>query len=143
MIHGVRVVICRNNRFLLCQHNQTPQFEGDIREPDKVGHWSFPGGHLEHPGEPPEKAVARELREEFGIKSIDNIKYINTITYTEKKYLIYSCGTNEEIDSLDKSEIEAIDWFSRDDILQLSSQNKLHTGYELELIDAYLGQKQN
>ncbi len=138
MIHGVRVIICKNNQFLLCQHNQTPQFEGDIREPEKVGHWSFPGGHLEHPGEPPEKAVARELREELGVKNIEDIKYISTITYTGKKYLVYSCNTNEEIDHFDKSEIEAIKWFFRDDIIQLSGQDKLHTGYELELVDRYV-----
>jgi 8-oxo-dGTP diphosphatase len=52
-------VLERNGRILICRRR------ADQPHPLK---WEFPGGKLE-PGESPEAAIVRELREELGIES--------------------------------------------------------------------------
>jgi 8-oxo-dGTP diphosphatase len=52
-------VLRRDNRILICQRRAD--------QPHALK-WEFPGGKLE-PGESPEQALVRELREELGIES--------------------------------------------------------------------------
>lgn len=52
-------VVRRNGRFLLTQRMPGKPLENQ---------WEFPGGKLE-PGETPEQALQRELREELGIET--------------------------------------------------------------------------
>lgn len=51
-------VVLDKNRIMLCQRR--PEAHNGLK-------WEFPGGKLE-PGEPPEAALARELREELDIQ---------------------------------------------------------------------------
>lgn len=45
------------------------------------GHWDFPKGHPE-PGETPEQAALRELREETGVESCERIPHLSyDVTY--------------------------------------------------------------
>jgi len=55
----VAALIRENSRILICQ-----------RRPDQLhaGKWEFPGGKLEA-GESPRKGLARELKEELGIRA--------------------------------------------------------------------------
>jgi 8-oxo-dGTP diphosphatase len=59
MTHVVAGILERNGRLLICQRR------ADQAHPGK---WEFPGGKVE-PGETPEAALVRELREELGIES--------------------------------------------------------------------------
>lgn len=133
MIHGVRCIIKKQDRFLLCQHNQTPKHPGDVREPDKIGKWSFPGGHLA-PHEDPVQAVRRELQEEFGITDIKEALFVSDIQYKDKTYAIYSVDTDSEIKEFDRDEIDAIQWFTVENMERLEKEGKLHTGFELQMV---------
>ncbi len=59
MTSVVAAVMDREGRVLICQ-----------RRPDQphANKWEFPGGKIE-PGESPEEALVRELREELGIEA--------------------------------------------------------------------------
>ena len=70
MIAVAAGVVCREGRIMICQ-----------RKPG--GHqplkWEFPGGKLE-PGETPQQALAREIKEELGAE-IRVGEWIHTIEY--------------------------------------------------------------
>jgi 8-oxo-dGTP diphosphatase len=55
----VAAVIERDSRFLICQRRRGDRFEFL---------WEFPGGKVQ-PGETPEQALMRELREELGVSA--------------------------------------------------------------------------
>lgn len=57
-IEVVGAAVLRNGRCLVARRGP---------DQDQAGHWEFPGGKVE-PGETPQEALARELREELGIR---------------------------------------------------------------------------
>ena len=57
MISVVAAIIKRNNTYLLARR---------ATHKDHAGKWEFPGGKIDE-GESPEKALERELFEEFGV----------------------------------------------------------------------------
>ena len=83
---------------------------------DYEGWWEFPGGKIE-PGETPEAALIRELKEELdAVVSVD--RYFDTTEYDYPKFHLsmrcYLCGLiNEDISLL---EHHSARWLGRDDI---------------------------
>ncbi|MCE3010115.1 MAG: (deoxy)nucleoside triphosphate pyrophosphohydrolase [Proteobacteria bacterium] len=80
--HWIPVVagfLRRGNQVLVGQRPETHSL---------AGLWEFPGGKIE-PGESPEQALARELREELGIEAeIGALKFSATHTYGDVNILI-------------------------------------------------------
>lgn len=130
--YGVRVIVQKEDRFLLVQHNQVPQGPGDIRDPEKTGLWSFPGGHFEG-NESAEQAVRRELQEEFNL-NVHSLDYVDELQYKAKKYLVYRAKTEQGIAYHDPTEIDAYDWFTLEMVEQLAQDRLEHTGFELSLL---------
>ncbi len=78
-------VVERDGRVMLCQ--RLP----DAHNPLK---WEFPGGKLE-PGEGPEAALARELKEELGIEaSVGRVRDAVFYRYPDRDVLVlfYGCA---------------------------------------------------
>ena len=102
-----------------------------IREEDKIfatqrGYgdfkdwWEFPGGKME-PGETPEEALVREIKEELSTDiSVD--KFLYTIDYDYPTFHLtmhcYMCSLLN--DALHLNEHEAAKWLSRDEIYSVN-----------------------
>jgi 8-oxo-dGTP diphosphatase len=78
--------------------------------------WEFPGGKIE-PGETPEEALAREIKEELNAEiSID--KFVTTVEYDYPKFHLtmhcYLCSLTT--DSLHLNEHEAAKWLTKEEL---------------------------
>ncbi|MBQ2055949.1 MAG: (deoxy)nucleoside triphosphate pyrophosphohydrolase [Bacteroidaceae bacterium] len=78
--------------------------------------WEFPGGKIE-PGETPEEALAREIKEELNAEiSID--KFVTTVEYDYPKFHLtmhcYLCSLTT--DSLHLNEHEAAKWLTEEEL---------------------------
>ena len=84
MLTVVAAVIEREGRVMLCQRR--PGAHNALK-------WEFPGGKIE-PGESPEEAMARELREELGIEvGVGRIRDAVYHRYADREVLVlfYGC----------------------------------------------------
>ena len=102
-IEVVAAVIASNNKIFATQRGY-----GDFKDG-----WEFPGGKIE-PGETPEEALKREIKEELETEIIID-KYLKTVDYDYPKFhLTMHCflckiGSGE----LNLLEHEAAKWLSR------------------------------
>lgn len=85
-------------RVLLSQRTKQQSFSG---------YWELPGGKVE-PGEPPEVALRRELREELGIEAkVDAIYEVVFYPYRDFDLLmlIYKCTTEQEPQAIEVAQV--------------------------------------
>lgn len=105
-IEVVAAVICDGNRIFATQRGY-----GEWKD-----WWEFPGGKME-PGETPEAALQREIREELATEiSVENL--ITTVSYDYPNFHLtmhcYLC--NVKSGSLTLLEHEAAKWLMRDEL---------------------------
>ena len=105
-IEVVAAVICDGNRIFATQRGY-----GEWKD-----WWEFPGGKME-PGETPEAALQREIREELATEiSVENL--ITTVSYDYPNFHLtmhcYLC--NVKSGSLTLLEHEAAKWLTRDEL---------------------------
>ena len=123
----VAAIICKDNRIFATQRG-----DGEFR-----GQWEFPGGKVE-PGETPEEALIREIKEELDIE-ISVGKYIHTVEYDYPTFhlsmLCFICKIlsgslvlkeHEEARWLEKDNLYSVDWLPADlEIVSLLERENL------------------
>ena len=106
-VKGVAAIINKDNKVFATQRGY-----GDFKDG-----WEFPGGKVE-PGESPEEAIVREIKEELGA----DIKVTGFLTTVEHDYptfhLFMDCFWAELIDGTEMIllEHEAAKWLTMDEI---------------------------
>jgi len=100
----VAALILRDSKILVCQRR---------RDDSHALQWEFPGGKVE-PGEIPQEALARELREELGIEAtIGNELFRTRHRYRESGQaleLIFFQASVDRSDSLQNLVFERFEW---------------------------------
>jgi len=110
IIHVVAAIIKHNNEILTTQRGY-----GDYKD-----WWEFPGGKIE-PGETPEEALVREIKEELAT-DITVDKYITTIEYDYPEFhLVMDCyWCSIKSGELTLLEHEAAKWLPLDNLNQVN-----------------------
>ena len=109
-IHVVAAIIRRSNEILATQRGY-----GVYKD-----WWEFPGGKIE-PGETPEEALVREIKEELATDITIN-KYITTVEYDYPEFhLVMDCfWCSVKNDEFTLLEHEAAKWLPLDDLRQVN-----------------------
>lgn len=107
----VAAIIRRENKVLLGQRPDS----GTL-----AGLWEFPGGKIEM-GEAPDRALARELKEELGIDAdIGPIQIATTYNYSEVGILLLFYVVNSWRGQPEASHHNAIKWVDAEELKQIS-----------------------
>lgn len=128
MYRTARCILYSGERFLLAMHHSYL--------PISRGRWGLPGGRVEV-GESAEQATRREISEELGIE-IGELIDCGDYRYKGTLHKVFGTRYDGPIGTVDYNEIERIGWHRRDEVIELERRGKLHTGFELAAIDAFL-----
>lgn len=101
------VVFTKGGKVLLVQQ----------RKKAAEGLWSYPGGAIEY-GETVEQAIVREVKEELGVKLIDQVFLRQYSITTPRGKIIINTFTGRFVGSikLKEDELSAYKWFSLEEL---------------------------
>ncbi|HXA34009.1 MAG TPA: NUDIX domain-containing protein [Acidimicrobiales bacterium] len=108
LVRGVGAVVVLDGAILLVRRGRPPQ----------AGRWSVPGGHVE-PGERPEAAVVRELREETGLRGVCGPIVLDvTVDIEGRRYWItdFAVTVPGDREPVASDDAEAVAWVPLDQL---------------------------
>lgn len=128
----VRIIIERDNKYLLAQHNNW--------RPETIGKWGLPGGRIEK-NEKFDETIRREMMEEFSIK-LDALSEIGDFEYLKKLHKVFAVAYHGSGNLIfDKKEILNIKWLTFKELLEHEKAGMLHTGFEVAAVKKYRANK--
>ena len=119
-----RCILHTEDKFLLAIHHHA--------KAKSKGKWGLPGGHTES-GELLEDTVRRELTEELKIH-VGDLHKIGDYPHNDRWHRIYGAEYHGQIQSFDRKELQAIAWYSLDQVFDLHECHQLHAGWEYSAI---------
>ncbi len=132
-VDRVRCVLMHEQRYLLAQHN--------TRRARKRALWGLVGGRL-HAAEAPRTALRRELLEELGCR-LPRLLELGDWRHRDETHRVYGCELRRTIETFDRDEIRAIEWFTYAEVAELADAEKLRIGFELKAIARFRRQLAN
>jgi 8-oxo-dGTP pyrophosphatase MutT (NUDIX family) len=123
-----RCIVWSGERVLLAMHHSLLPFGG--------GRWGLPGGRIEY-GESTEAAARREVEEELGI-ALGELIDCGEYRYKNARHKVYGGCFDGTVTAFDHAEIERIDWFSPDQVVEFARQRRLHAGFEADALATFL-----
>ncbi|NKC01509.1 MAG: NUDIX domain-containing protein [Pseudomonadales bacterium] len=102
----------------------------------KERRWGLPGGGIER-REDPEYAVRRELEEELELY-VATFTEVGPYRYKGNDHMVFGAEIDIRVDTYDDTELLDIGWYNLSQIKGLDQSKRLHAGYELQAIEAYL-----
>ena len=115
-----RCILYAEDKFLLAIHHHA--------KAKSTGKWGLPGGHTES-GEHLEDTVRRELTEELKIH-VGDLHRVGDYPHNDRWHRIYGAEYHGQIQSFDRKELQAIAWYSLDQVFGLQESRQLHAGWE-------------
>ena len=83
-------------------------------------------------------AARREIYEEFDL-AVGNLTEVGTYYYKRNYHVVFAAEVAQKLSYYDDRELLDIGWYSLAQVEDFSRTGKLHAGYELEAIQAYIG----
>lgn len=130
--YAVRAVLVEDKRILFIHHH--------FKDPSHFDTWTFPGGRLDPDEFDPLLALHREMREELSIE-IEVLGEIG-VFYSRAglDYAIFAARPLGPLGPLKTDEIRDITWLTPAEVYEWHIQEKLHFGFEMKVVSAYLKQ---
>jgi 8-oxo-dGTP pyrophosphatase MutT (NUDIX family) len=130
-VDRVRCVLMLDQRYLLAQHNS--------RRRENRSRWGLAGGRVRN-RENPQECLRRELMEELGCR-VPYLIELGDWRHRHETHRIFGCEIAQNIETFDRDELCAIEWFTYAEVLHLASVGRLRTGFELAAITTFERQR--
>lgn len=128
-VTSVRVLLYRQNEFLLVQHNNY--------KPENKGKWGLPGGRIDPSDASYEAVLRREMDEEFSI-SLGQLIELGDWSYNGRTHRVFAALFEDEITTWDSTEVLDIAWHSEASYRCVADEGRMHTGFEVLALNLWL-----
>lgn len=130
--YAVRAVLVEDKHILFIHHH--------FNDPSLFDKWTFPGGRLDPEELDPLTALHREMREELSIE-IEVLGELGVFySRSGMDYTIFAARPLGPLGPLKADEIREITWLTPAEVYEWHTQEKLHFGFEMKAVSAYLKQ---
>ena len=101
----------------------------------RIKRWGLIGGGIEW-RESANAAALREVREELGIE-LSAAREVGDFEYKRALHRVVAAEWDGGIPTVDRRELDAVDWFNLAQVEALAAEQRLHASYELRAVQQF------